>query len=1055
MLHPRASASETGNRDAVSESPRSASHRRISAPAAAATSAALPETVSLQQLQQLQQDVWAAEAEAKQRVLKLLKEGEAQFHELQSSLQQQQQQSHQASVHVLQLQQKLVGNGSRGDSLACRLQKSENQQLLLRQQLSVIQEVEGFVLQLQLAQKQLAFFRELLKKQLLVEAAASLQIFAHALLLPLLAATRDTKPLPAIRELQQQFIEVHKQLVLSLDSRLRQHLQVSSQQITLTPVLHCSSISRSPDAAAGNFHADSRGVAAMDCSELAAAAEATAGEISSGSGNACGTVSRLTDVWKSLHHLGLLHRRLYFITQQINKCVLQPSFTWKWTADREKAFDSEGTASLLQYICDFAAEEHVECRRMWGKILWNFLEQPLLELLLHSRTEHFLLRAEAAAADAVAGGVLPFYPAAAAATVSMQIEQLFQKQGLVSPQDPQQQQPHTSRATRRATEWLAKVYVHRNANLLAEARQLLLQALAGSASTASAAVLATDASIPGGMHDILMVQQLTNQEQQTQRLQLLQCIAEETDIALVLLAPLRITKETWLLLQLLQSLLRHAARTVANCCHSSSNDLSLPCWCSIMRDQPCLCSSSSCCSSRIAARAELATALSICNLFLMLRFLDSHAAAAITAAPGVDMSAPALRWTDAEVVCRWLLRMPLMLAVHAATTASRGAPLYSASSCSCSNSSSSCCCSCQAAAARRTYSLLSDSLPIFDGYPDASMAAACGVSTAARDPATTAKQQQAEVPFRQQIAELVVALKQQQETIFVNMLKGLQKELQTASNELHELLKTATRSSTRLETHLEAAAGILTQRLNNAALDLLPILPIQVYAEVVGLAADCLIDCVLRTVLSAALAAVPGVYTPEAAASAAGSNSSRAVAQRLGPLCCRLLQHVCSQVRTTMSLHLSSRQQLRPEAAAQADAASASDWSVVLQRLAGGEDRGIAADVSAQRQQDEKQGAQCATAHASVRVEQFSSLLRVAVALQQVLEADVLLLLQHAATHAALLRQTFRPVEHRLALIALNPFIGAAPLGARREVFLSVAAVGNVHLSDCVVPSGG
>ncbi|OEH73817.1 hypothetical protein cyc_05262 [Cyclospora cayetanensis] len=837
MLHPRASASETGNRDAVSESPRSASHRRISAPAAAATSAALPETVSLQQLQQLQQDVWAAEAEAKQRVLKLLKEGEAQFHELQSSLQQQQQQSHQASVHVLQLQQKLVGNGSREDSLACRLQKSENQQLLLRQQLSVIQEVEGFVLQLQLAQKQLAFFRELLKKQLLVEAAASLQIFAHALLLPLLAATRDTKPLPAIRELQQQFIEVHKQLVLSLDSRLRQHLQVSSQQITLTPVLHCSSISRSPDAAA---------------------AEATAGELSSGSGNACGTVSRLTDVWKSLHHLGLLHRRLYFITQQINKCVLQPllsafarssgncrvtatvtshdqapymacrSFTWKWTADREKAFDSEGTAekstsaaaetpaapavlqalqSLLQYICDFAAEEHVECRRMWGKILWNFLEQPLLELLLHSRTEHFLLRVEAAAADAVAGG---------------------------------------------------------------------------SASTASAAVLATDASIPGGMHDILMVQRLTNQEQQTQRLQLLQCIAEETDIAL------------------------------------------------------------------------LATALSICNLFLMLRFLDSHAAAAMTAAPGVDMSAPAL----------------------------------------------------------------SDSLPIFDGYPDASMAAACGVSTAARDPATTAKQQQAEVPFRQQIAELVVALKQQQETIFVNMLKGLQKELQTASNELHELLKTATRSSTRLETHLEAAAGILTQRLNNAALDLLPILPIQVYAEVVGLAADCLIDCVLRTVLSAALAAVPGV-------------------------------------RTTMSLHLSSRQQLRPEAAAQADAASASDWSVVLQRLAGGEDRGIAADVSAQRQQDEKQGAQCATAHASVRVEQFSSLLRVAVALQQVLEADVLLLLQHAATHAALLRQTFRPVEHRLALIALNPFIGAAPLGARREVFLSVAAVGNVHLSDCVVPSGG
>lgn len=209
---------------------------------------------------------------------------------------------------------------------------------------------------------------------------------------------------------------------------------------------------------------------------------------------------------------------------------------------------------------------------------------------------------------------------------------------------------------------------------------------------------------------------------------------------------------------------------------------------------------------------------------------------------------------------------------------------------------------------------------------------------------------------------------------------------------------------------------------------LLLLLLLQVYAEVVGLAADCLIDSVLRAVLAAALAAAPGISTPEAAAVVAGNSTSRAAAQRVGPLCCRLLQHACTQVKATLLLHV-QRQQLRPEAEGSSDTAFATDELACLLAQDGAPN---GSDNSRQQQQQQQAKQQQGS---PLLTEQLAPLLQVAAALQKVLEADVLLLLQLAATHPLLLQQTFRPIEQRLALLSLNPFIGSAPLGARKEVF--------------------
>lgn len=206
------------------------------------------------------------------------------------------------------------------------------------------------------------------------------------------------------------------------------------------------------------------------------------------------------------------------------------------------------------------------------------------------------------------------------------------------------------------------------------------------------------------------------------------------------------------------------------------------------------------------------------------------------------------------------------------------------------------------------------------------------------------------------------------------------------------------------------------------------------YLETVGLAADCLIDCVLRTVLTvASAAAAPGVWaTPEAAAAAAGSNSSRATAQRVGPLCCRLLQQINTQVKGVLLLHI-SRANIRPEAAA---ATTAADGDSLLQLLLRQDAQFVARDKTTQQQQQQS----AAAAPPPPRAEEFCPLLQVAAALQQILEADVLFLLRHAATQAMLLQQAFPDPQHRFVLLCLNPFLGGAPVGARREIFATLAA---------------
>lgn len=862
-----------------------------SSPAAGSPAAeVLPATVSLEQLQQLLQDVWAAEAQAKQQVLQLLQQGEERVRGFQVSLQQQQQQSQTLCTRLLLFQQQLMGKGPKKESLAFRLQRREQQQLRLQQQLGVIHEAETCLLQVQRVQQQLAACLELLQQHQLLAAAAALQQCALRLLLPLLAATQGPQRPPAISQLQQQFAEVYIHLVKALDLRLQQHIEVSRQQLTVTPLLCSNGTMDSCSSSCTGAEAASDVAAAAAANDSAARdganAAAAAAERNGTAATAAEAVLRLRDVWEALGHLGLLRRRLYRLTQSISSSTLQPLFavvaaakgskkklifgasrdergshgassvTWGWVAaaaedtaaaEAEAKEVAEKTPqgllpvleSLLQFVWDHAADKQQECMRTWAALIWKDLEQPLLQLLLETSSdqqEPLRLHMGATAAAAAPGGaeraVLPFLASAASAAGIVQMEQLLVLHGL------QQQQPNR-RAARMAAKWLLDVYIQRSIELLEGARHLLQQAAtAGLAGAEQDTVLATENNIPGSLRGLLLLHSAAGpqqQEQKQQRLQLLQCIAEETDASLVQLAPLRITRQSWLLLQQLHGLLRAAAAAAARCsCNSKSS--AVPCWCSSNKGRPggC-CTSSSCCCGRVAARAEVAAILSISDLFCLLRSLGpvTSPAATETAAPAattVNVGALALRWTDTEVISRWLLRMPLLFA---ALAAEKGGGAHSR--CRCSSSSIKCC-DCPAAAARRAFSLLDDCLPLFDfdalvaAAPTSRVAQAAGGAAAAAT-ATPAVQQHNEAPFRQQLAEISVALKRQQEETYLVMVKGLQQELQQASRELHELLTaaaTSSGSSSSLEIHMEAAAGVLTRQLHSAALELLRVLPIQV-----------------------------------------------------------------------------------------------------------------------------------------------------------------------------------------------------------------------------------
>lgn len=856
-----------------------------SSPAAGSPAAeALPATVSLEQLQQLLQDVWAAEAQAKQQVLQLLQQGEERVRGFQVSLQQQQQQSQMLCTRLLLLQQQLMGKDPKRESLAFRLQRREQQQLRLQQQLRVIHDAQTCLLQVQRVQQHLAACLELLQQQELLGAAAELQQCALRLLLPLLAATQGPQRPPAISQLQQQFDEVYIHLVKALDLRLQQHIEVSQQQFRVTPLLDsCSSTCTSEEAAS-----DAAAAAAADNSAARDGANAAAAAAAEGNGTAttaAKAVLRLRDVWEAFGRLGLLRRRLYRLTQSICSSTLQPLFaavaaakgskqklifgasrdergghgapsvTWGWVAaavedtaaaEVEAKEVAEKTPqgllpvleSLLHFVWSHAADKQQECMRTWAALIWKDLEQPLLQLLLKTSSdqqEPLRLHLRAAAVAAPRGAeraVLPFLTSAASAAGIVQMEQLLMLHGL------QQQQPNR-RAARMAAKWLHDVYIQRSIELLAGARHLLQQAAtAGLAAGEQDTVLATENNIPGSLRNLLLLRSAAGpqqQEQKQQRLQLLQCIAEETDASLVQLAPLRITRQSWLLLQQMHGLLRAAAAAAARCsCNGKSS--AVPCWCSSNRGRPggC-CTSSSCCCGRVAARAEVAAILSISDLFCLLRSLGpvTSPAAAETAAPAattVNVGALALRWTDTEVISRWLLRMPLLFA---ALAAEKGGGARSG--CICSSSSK--CCDCPAAAARRAFSFLEDCLPLFDfdalaaAAPTSRVAQAAGGAVAALTATTPAVQQHKEAPFRQQLAEISVALKRQQEETYFVMVKGLQQELQQASRELHELLTaaaTSSGSSSSLEIHMEAAAGVLTRQLHSAALELLRVLPIQV-----------------------------------------------------------------------------------------------------------------------------------------------------------------------------------------------------------------------------------
>ncbi|KAL8447948.1 hypothetical protein Emag_004146 [Eimeria magna] len=763
--------------------------------------------------------------------------------------------------------------------------------------------------------------------------------------------------------------------------------------------------------------------------------------------------------------------------------------------------------SLLHFVSLHAADGHSRYLDSWGPLLWETIRKPLVQLLLPPPQQLLALKPEQAAAAArQSGAVPPFAVSAAAAAGVIRIEQLLVQQGLLQQGLLQQQRPRCSSSAHEAKLWLVEVFKDLSVRLLAAARRLL-QNVGAATPVTRETIAAADSTIPGGLRDLLLPQDLSQQQQQQQQrdrgeqqrqvLQLLQCVAEEADVSLVQLAPLRITRSTWLLLQQMHSLLKAAAAAAAGCsCNNSSgvSDCTLPCWCSSSKGRPggC-CTSSRCCSSRIAARAQVAAAVSVGELFLLLRPLipvssacaaaqlgGEEAAAADAAAPDAaapaELPALALRWTDMEVICRWLLRLPLMLATSAAALAARAAPVPGACSCSGStssrSSSSSNCCNCPRAAAWRAQLVLNDSLPLFDSGETApsskTLSAAAATRAAITATGATAAAQQHAVPFRQQVAEIAVALKQQQEAVYFCMVGKLREELQGAAVEVEEALVAAARNSSSssssgsLEVHMETAAGALTQKLQRAALSLLPILPLQVYVETVGLASDCLIDCVLRAILAAALAAAAaGVFAdPTAAAAAAGNSSSRATAQRLGPLCCSLLQHVRCQLESILLLNVSRHRQ-RPEAAT---ASAAAEDKELLRRLLAPEGLSASGFVDAHQQQQQQQqqqpkqqeqqqeeaagGALHGTAEGAgtlaaraARAEVFCRLLPVAVALQQVLEADALLLLQQiAGPHAAMLGTAFPESSQRLALVSLNPFLGAAPLAARQDVFAAFAA---------------
>ncbi|CDJ36864.1 LOW QUALITY PROTEIN: uncharacterized protein EMH_0026210 [Eimeria mitis] len=706
---------------------------------------------------------------------------------------------------------------------------------------------------------------------------------------------------------------------------------------------------------------------------------------------------RLRDVWEALNCLGLLRRRLYTLTEAISNNALHPLLAAVVAGSRARNNNSkkllvfssapDGTPaaaagaaaagageaaavasltpqgvllvvqSLLQFLLQHATGGHPMCLRVWAPLLQRQLQQQLGKLFLQQAAKQLWLEPKPEAAAAATAGAtahaLPFLAVASAAAGIVQTELFLLQQGVLQQQEllPLLQQ-QGSGASWKALHLLAQEDRRRQVELQAAARQLLQQTLATAAAAAAEqdTMLATEDSVPGGIYEFLLPQglpmQQQPQQQQQQRLLLLQCIAEEADVSLVQLAPLRITRQTWLLLQLLQSLLRGAAAAASTCTCSSWRSgggggcgvNAVPCWCSSRRGGlHGFCSSSCCCCSRIALRAEVAAVVSIADLFLLLRPLgalaesqateptvaggsavattpavpaDAGGAAALAAAVPTHLRALALRWTDTEVLSRWMTRLPLLLSA-AAGAASKG----SYENCSCSSKSR--CCPCPGGAARRAFTVWGDSLPLFD---------AIGAASVTPETAAAAGKEQQEAPFGQQLAEIVVALKRQQEESYVCLVWALKQGLQQAAKELIQILTNASRSSNNskssLEIHVEAAAGLLTQRLHSAALDLLPLLPLQVYAEVVGLAADCLLDCVLRGIVAVAVAAAAGVSTPEAAAAAAGSSISRAAAQRMGPICCRLLQRVCAQVEATLVLHL-SHQHLRPEAAAAATAAVA------------------------------------------------------------------------------------------------------------------------------------
>lgn len=907
--------------------------------AAATAAEPLPATVSLQQLEQLLQDVWGAEREAKNKVMLLLHRGEERLRDMQLSLQQQQHQSRQVCRHVQQLQEDLLGACLTKKPLAVRLQQREQQRMLLREQLRCAQEVEACLLQIQAVQQELASCRELVRKQEHAAAAAALRRCALKQLLPLMTSARGRQQPAVVAELHQQFAKVYRHLVDALDLQLQQHLKVFPQKIVVTPLSYkdksgtsaCFSIS-SNTKEAHNGYGDVA-VPAMTtwyetpASEVLTGVPETAeGKVGNSGASKPGIAEhgclRLRDVWEAFDCLGQLRRRLYTLTQSISTTTLQPLFavaavassssnnneqlifvsekstadrgggsaeaSWGWTAGRKEGPAAAGGAartdiaaaaaaaitpqgmllvvqSLLQFLLRYIGDGHHTCLRTWGPLLQQQLQQPLQQVLLQqpAKKPWLQIKPEVATTTAAVTSAVAFLAAAATAAGIVQTDLFLLQQGLLQQEEvlllPQQQ---WSEATRLVLHWLSEEDRRRQIELLGTARQLLQQIAAAEASPVAASeqevVLATEEVVHGGLGDLLLPQGLSAQQEQHpqqqkfHRLLLPQCIAEEADVSLVQLAPLRITRQTWLLLQLLQSLLRAAAAAAATCTCSSSSTVggcgvsAVPCWCSNRRElSRCCCFSSSCCGSRISLRAEVAAIISIADLFLLLRPLgpslvpqaamsataasaaaastaDSpiEAVAAFVAAGQQHMRALALRWTDIEVLSRWMMRLPVLLSA-AATAASTG----SYENCSCSSGSRSRCCTCPSAAARRAFTVWGDALLLFD-----SRAAPAATSLGAV--AGQNEQHQGTAPFRQQLTEIVVALKRQQEESYVCLVSVLQQGLQQAAKELSQTLTAAgNSSSSSVEIHLEAAAGDLTKRLHSAALDLLPILPLQVRSK--------------------------------------------------------------------------------------------------------------------------------------------------------------------------------------------------------------------------------